>query len=172
VSRGALVVLREKRLGDAPDDYRWRCEPELSRFDAARPLTMTYLEYLALYREELFYPSPYRRGLAIEDLEGRHIGNIMYYNIDTLRAEAELGITIAEPDYWGHGYGAEAVQLLSEHLLMRRGFRRLHLKTLSWNERARRCFQNCGFVECGRAHRAGNTFVIMELRREWLDRSQ
>ena len=29
VARGARVALREKRLGDAPDDYRWRSEPEL-----------------------------------------------------------------------------------------------------------------------------------------------
>jgi len=94
VARGARVALREKRLGDAPDDYRWRSEPELSRYDAARPLVVTYHEYLALYREELLYPSPYRRSLAIEDEAGRHIGNIMYYNIDTLRQEAELGITM------------------------------------------------------------------------------
>lgn len=168
VARGQGVVLREKRLGDAPNDYRWRCEPELSRYDAARPLTLTYQEYLALYREELLFPGPYRRSLAIEDHEGWHIGNAMYYNIDTLRQEAEIGITIGERKHWGRGLGTAAMRLLVDYLLGRLGFSRLHLKTLAWNRRARRCFQKAGFVECGQAQRGGNSFVLMELRQEWL----
>ena len=172
VARGARVTLREKRLGDAWNDYRWRSQAELSRFDAARPLTITYPEYLALYREELLYPSPYRRGLAIEDEEGRHIGNIMYYNIDALRQEAELGVTIGEPEYWNKGYGTEAVRLVVEHLLGKPGFRRVYLKTLDWNSRARRSFEKVGFVEYGRAQRAGNSFTLMEIRREWLTPSE
>ncbi len=168
VARGARILLREKRLDDVSDDYRWRTASELSRYDAARPLTLTYQEYLALYRDELLYPSPYRRSLAIEDEGGRHIGNIMYYNIDTLRQEAELGVTIGERQYWNQGYGTEAVRLLVEHLLGGMGFRRVHLKTLAWNRRAHRCFEKAGFVECGRTHRSGNSFVLLELRREWL----
>jgi len=169
VARGAKVVLREKRLGDAWHDYHWRSQAELSRFDAARPLSITYPEYLALFREEILYPSPYRRSLAIETEEGRHIGNIMYYNIDALRQEAELGVTIGETDCWGKGYGTEAVRLLVERLLGRLGFRRVYLKTLDWNQRAQRAFQKAGFVECGRAFRSGNGFTLMEVRREWLD---
>jgi RimJ/RimL family protein N-acetyltransferase len=168
VARGERVVLREKRLGDAYNDHRWRSDPELSRFDAARPLTMTLQEFIALFREELLYPSPYRRSLAIEDEQGRHIGNIMYYNIDTLRQEAELGITIGERNRWGRGYGTEAVRLLAEYLLGRLGFARVHLKTLAWNRRARSAFQKAGFAQCGRAFRGGNSFVLMEYRQEWL----
>ncbi len=168
IAKGERVVLREKRLGDATDDYRWRSTPSLSRFDAARPLTMNYQQYLALFREELLYPSPYRRSFGIEDGAGRHIGNIMYYNIDALRQEAELGITIGEPAYWGQGFGSEAVQLLVTYLIERQGFRRLYLKTLEWNARARQCFLNVGFAECGKVSRSGNTFVLMEFRCEWL----
>jgi len=168
VARGPRILLREKRLGDAVDDYRWRSEPDLARYDAARPLTVNYQEYLAVYREELLYPTPYRHSLAIDDEAGRHIGNVMYYNIDTIRQEAELGITIGERACWGQGYGSEAIRLLVEHLVGRLGFRRLHLKTLSWNRRAQRAFERAGFAECGRARRGGNSFILMELRREWL----
>src|SRR5438876_11169242 len=90
VARGELVVLREKRLADAPDDYRWRTDPELAKFDAARPFAASYPDYLSLYRDELSYPSPYRRSVAIEDSDGHHIGNAMYYNIDAIRREAEI----------------------------------------------------------------------------------
>jgi RimJ/RimL family protein N-acetyltransferase len=168
VAKGEQVLLREKRLGDAPADFRWRSTAALSRYDAARPLTMSYQQYLALYREELLFPSPYRRSFGIEDAAGRHIGNVMYYNVDSLRQEAELGITIGEPAYWGQGFGSEAVLLLATHLFERQGFQRLYLKTLDWNARARECFRKVGFAEYGRSSRSGNTFVLMELRSEWL----
>lgn len=172
IARGASVVLRQKRLGDAPNDYRWRSQPELARYDAAAPLTISFQEYLALCREEMLYPNPHRRMFAIEDRQGRHIGNIMYYNVDTLHQEAELGITIGDQRCWGRGYGTEAVRLLVQYLIGRLGLRRVHLKTLAWNHRARRCFQKAGFVECGRRERGGHTFILMELRREWLEGSQ
>lgn len=169
VVRGERVLLREKRLGDAPTDYRWRSRAELTRYDAARPLTMSYQEYLALYREELLYPNPHRRTLAIEDAAGQHIGNVMYYNVDTLRQEAELGITIGDRRYWGQGCGTEAMQLFVEYLFRQLGLQRVHLKTLAWNGRAQRCFEKAGFAACGRRLRGGGSFVLMECRREWLE---
>lgn len=162
IARGTRVVLREKRLDDAENDHRWRTEPDLSRYDAARPLKAGYAEFLTLHRDDLLSPSPYRRSLAIEDFSGRHIGNVMYYNIDLIHGETELGITIGEREYWGAGYGTEAVRLLVEYLIGRLGFRRVYLKTLTWNTRARRCFEKAGFVECGRTNRGGNEFVLME----------
>jgi ribosomal-protein-alanine N-acetyltransferase len=169
VARGELIVLREKRLGDAHSDFRWRTDAELARFDAARPFGATYHDYLALFRDELTYPSPYRRSLAIEDMDGRHIGNAMYYNIDTIRREAEIGITIGERDYWGKGFGTDAVAALVRHIFRVTGFRRIYLKTLDWNVRAQRSFEKAGFRVCGRSRRGGNAFVIMEFMAAWLD---
>ena len=170
VARGEAIVLREKRLADAPDDYRWRTDAELARFDAARPFAATYSDYLLLYRDELTYPSPYRRSLAIEDIDGRHIGNAMYYNIDSIRREAEIGITIGEPEYWSRGYGTDAVATLVRHIFRATGFRRIYLKTLDWNVRAQRAFEKAGFRVCGRSRRGGNSFIVMEYMSAWLSR--
>lgn len=168
VARGQLIVLREKRLGDAYNDFRWRTDSELARFDAARPFAATYGDYLALYRDELSYPSPYRRSLAIEDANGRHIGNAMYYNIDSGRREAEIGITIGERQYWGRGCGSDAVTTLVRYIMVVNGFRRVYLKTLEWNSRARRAFEKAGFRVSGRARRGGNVFIVMEFLAAWL----
>jgi len=167
VARGEHTVLREKRLGDAREDYRWRTDAELARYDAARPFAASFDDYLALYRDELRYPSPYRRTLAVEDAAGCHIGNVMYYNIDTIRREAEIGITIGERSYWSRGYGTDAVRTLVRHILGTTGFRRVYLKTLDWNVRAQRAFEKAGFRVCGRSRRGGNTFVVMEYLSAW-----
>lgn len=162
VARGERIVLREKRLSDARDDYGWRTDAELARFDAARPFAASFEDYVALYRDELTYPSPYRRSFAIENLDGLHIGNAMYYNIDATRREAEIGITIGERAFWGQGYGTDAVDTLSRHILTAMGFRRVHLKTLDWNTRAQRAFEKAGFERIGRSRRGGNSFIVME----------
>ncbi len=169
VARGDLVVLREKRLADARDDFRWRTDAELARYDAACPFAAAYPDYLALYRDELAYPSPYRHSLEIEDLDGRHIGNTMYYNIDAVRREAEIGITIGERDYWNRGYGTDAVRTLVRRIIEATEFRRVYLKTLDWNERAQHAFEKAGFRACGRSRRGGNAFVVMEFLAAWLD---
>ena len=38
VARGECVILREKRLADAEDDFRWRTDAELTQRDLARLL--------------------------------------------------------------------------------------------------------------------------------------
>lgn len=169
VARGERVVLREKRLTDATLDYRWRTDAELARFDAARPFSAAYDDYVSLFRDELRYPSPYRRSFAIEDNDGRHIGNVMYYNIDAVRREAEIGITVGERDYWSKGYGTDAVRTLVQHIIRVTGFRRIYLKTLDWNVRAQRSFEKAGFRNAGRSRRGGNTFVVMEFMSAWSD---
>ena len=168
VVRGAKVVLREKRASDAAADHAWRSDPEMARFDAARPFSASFDDFRALHEEELAYPSSSRRSLAIEDHAGRHIGNVMYYNIDYARGEAELGITIGVREYWGQGYGTDAVRSLVRHLFTKTALRRVYLKTLDWNERAHRCFEKAGFAVYGSIRRGGHDFTLMELRREWL----
>ena len=40
--KGDKVRIREKREGDIRNEYSWRVDPELSRLDATRPMTMSY----------------------------------------------------------------------------------------------------------------------------------
>ena len=167
LARGTRVVLRGKRLSDAPQDYAWRSDPNLARYDASPPLRGTQAEYVASYTEELLHPPACRRVIAVDDLQERHIGNVMYYNIDLARREAEVGITIGEPAYWGRGYGSEAVRLLVDYIFATTSLTRLYLHTLDWNLRAQRSFARAGFRDCGRAYRSGYIFHVMEARREW-----
>ena len=50
---GQKILLREKILHDARDDYRWRTDSELAELDAADPLRMGFDDYLRFYQDEL-----------------------------------------------------------------------------------------------------------------------
>jgi RimJ/RimL family protein N-acetyltransferase len=168
IARGKMVVLRRKRREDALADYAWRKDPELVRYDAAKPITSSFVDFHALWDDELENPSPFRCTFAVEDGEGRHIGNVMYYNIDRLKGEAEVGITIGDRRYWGRGYGTDALKTLIRYLFTNTNLNRLRLKTLDWNHRAQRAFEKAGFVPCGKSRRSDGSFILMELRREWV----
>ncbi len=165
LARGIRVVLRAKRLDDAEQDYEWRRDPELATFDAARPYNGSLKDYSSIFSDELSYPSPYRRTLAVEDSEGRHIGNVMYYNLDFQRREAEIGVTIGLREYWGRGYGTDLLQIFLRYLFKNLPLERIYLKTLDWNVRAQHCFEKAGFRPYGVSRRGEHNFVLMEIHK-------
>jgi|YNPNPStandDraft_1061719.scaffolds.fasta_scaffold123744_1 RimJ/RimL family protein N-acetyltransferase len=165
VITGEKVRLRSKTIKDAANDYQWRKDEELSRLDAAIPLSISYGEYLLFYGEELYGATDDHFRFGIETLDGRHIGNCAIYNIDRFRREAELGVMIGDRAYWGRGYGSDAVSTLVRHVFASTDLKRLHLKTLEWNVRAQKCFRKCGFVPFGRRVNGGHDFILMEILR-------
>lgn len=166
IAVGTKVVLRRKRSSDARDDYQWRCDPDLARYDGAPPLRMSYSDFLSTFSYELSNVSPYRETFAIEDEHENHIGNIMYYNADLRRGDAELGVSIGERLRWGQGYGTDAVMTFLRFLFQDTDLRRIYLHTLEWNLRAQRSFQKAGFATVKTSWRNGLKFVVMEVERE------
>ena len=170
--RGQKVILREKKYSDSENDYMWRRDPELIVLDAAPRLKLSRREYIAYSNEEIRNPSRRRRRFAIDSLDGTHIGNCMYYDIDEINKQAELGILIGDKDYWGKGYGEDAVNTLVLHIFNTSQIKRIYLKTLDWNTRAQRCFHKCGFVNCGEVSKDSNNFIVMEIYRSWITKRE
>lgn len=165
VSNGQYVVLRNKTLDDAADDYRWRTDDELAELDATVSLRMSFDDFIKHLQQEIDHPMIWVRRYAIDTVDGIHIGNCMAYDISTVSGEAELGILIGHRDYWGIGYGSDAVRQLLSILFDIPSIRRVYLHTLDWNLRARRAFAGCGFREVRPVRRAGKDFIRMEITR-------
>jgi RimJ/RimL family protein N-acetyltransferase len=163
---GTRVRLREKKMADVRADYRWQADAELARLDAAEPMNVPFSFYLLDYAAELHRPRSGRFPMAIETMEGRHIGNLTLYDIDEKTGEAQVGIMIGEREFWGQRYGADALSAVVDHVFRATSLVRLYLKTLGWNLRAQKSFAAAGFVPCGEMQRNGHTFLLMELTRE------
>ena len=170
---GAKVTLRDKREEDAELDYIWRSDPELARLDAAYPLTMSFDRYLKIFRDQLRYPTPGSHHFSTETLDGKFIGNCMYYDLDRVNLQAELGIVIGDRDYWSNSYGYDAVTTLLDHMFTEKGLKRVYLHTLEWNKRAQRCFEKSGFKPVKMVRRISQDFILMEvLREDWFAKSE
>lgn len=163
---GKNIRLREKKFSDVRNDYNWQSDAVLSRFDAVPVLTLPFAVYVLDYTAEIKRPRGNRFPLAIETLDGKHIGNCTCYEIDEKEREAQLGIMIGDPAYRDKGYGQDVVNTLIDHVFRTTNLKRIYLKTLDWNLRAQKCFMKCGFKPYGQMSRDGNSFVLMELSRD------
>jgi [ribosomal protein S5]-alanine N-acetyltransferase len=169
---GEKIRLREKKLTDVRTDYRWQSDPELAKLDAAPALVMSFTLYLLDYSSVIYEHNRDRFPLAVETLEGKHIGNCTLYDIDDRKGEGQVGIMIGDKDYWNQGYGTDVMSTLATYIFQNSSLDRLYLKTLDWNLRAQKCFTRSGFKQCGWMQRDGYNFMLMELYRDQWEKRQ
>lgn len=86
--------------------------------------------------------------------EGRFLGEIRLDDIDRQDRRARLAVGLFDPGKLGQGLGREAIMLVLNHAFAKMGLHRVDLRVLSYNARAIRCYQACGFREEGRERQA------------------
>ena len=96
-----------------------------------------------------------RHGFAIRTLsDDRLIGLIGLYTTSPAQREASLGVQIGERDYWGKGYGTDALRVLLRYAFAELNLARVSLSFLEGNDRAQRSYEKCGFKYEGRERQA------------------
>ncbi len=94
---------------------------------------------------------------VIRTLDGdRAIGFIELDGISWTNREAWIGIGIGEREFWGKGYGTDAMQVLTRYAFTELQLRRLSLNVYEYNVRAQRSYQKAGFVVEGHARQVLN----------------
>jgi RimJ/RimL family protein N-acetyltransferase len=169
--KGDRVTLRALRRDDVEQMRQSANDVELELLggDPPRPQSVEVIQ--AWYDEKIAKDNKDSVNFAIE-ADGKYIGFCGLWRFDLTAQTCELGIGIGDRDYWGRGYGREAIGLLLDYAFRLRNQRRVWLTTSSDNERALRCYRACGFVEEGRlrAHLwSGGRYVdqvIMGILRE------
>lgn len=171
---GSLVVLKPIVMETFSEAVsRWSQNGEYSRLaNADEAVLWTRPQTREFFEKEIdsFY------GFAIHALDGdRLIGSIDLGGFDAAARNAWVGIGIGEAEFWGKGYGTEAMRLI-----LRFGFEELNLNRVSldvfeYNQRGVRSYLKCGFKEEGRhrqallrGERRWDLIFMGILREEWL----
>lgn len=141
-----------KGAADAGSIARWSRDSEFWRLAHTDP---AYPE-LAKNVKQLLDEEPLsRQRFAIRTLaDDQLIGLIGLYTIYWPHAEAFMGIQIGERDYWGRGYGTDALRVLLRYGFLELNLQRVALSFLEGNERAQRSYEKCGFRIEGRERQA------------------
>jgi RimJ/RimL family protein N-acetyltransferase len=78
------------------------------------------------------------------------IGGTGIFGIDWTSRSAEAGISIYNPEFWGKGFGAEALELLLGFAFRDLNMNRIGLEVFDFNKRAYKCYVKVGFRETGK----------------------
>jgi RimJ/RimL family protein N-acetyltransferase len=107
------------------------------------------------------------------------IGSVDLGGIDWVSGNAWVGIGIGEREYWGKGYGSDAMNVLLDFAFGSLNLKRISLTVFEYNERAIKSYLKVGFREEGRMRqwmqRAGERYDLIFmgiLREEWEERQQ
>ena len=60
-----------------------------------------------------------------------------------------MGIFIGDKACWGKGYGPDAIRQLLRYAFEELNLHKVYLTHFGQNERGRRCYEKCGFVQEG-----------------------
>jgi len=143
---GDLCYLSPVCIEDAPRFVEWLNDLEVAANLALAhqiisvPGERDILERIA--RENEVY--------SIVDIEtDRLIGNCGLHRVDHINRTADCGLFIGDKDYWGRGYGTDAMKLLLDFAFNLLKLRNVKLDVYEFNTRAIRCYEKCGFKRIG-----------------------
>ncbi len=156
----------------APLMARWANDSEYVRLQDDDPCQLPSIRQ---WQEWAINPNPSGEFFVIRELASdRIIGFLGLGMRKWIHAETYVGIGLGEREYWGRGYGTEAMRLALQYAFQELNLHRVSLSVIAYNERAIRSYEKAGFRSEGRLRqtirRAGRRWdeVCMSiLRREW-----
>lgn len=175
--KGKKVILRPINLEkDLDNFYKWIIDPEVMKFlgNALKPLT----------REEEFQELKRILGdksnffFAIDELKsGKHIGSTALHKVYHFDGTATAGMMIGDKNFWGQGYGTDALMALLRFAFLDQNLRRINSAAIAFNKRSIRCQQKCGFIiegvkrkEVFKNGRYHDLVMLALFKNDWLKR--
>lgn len=173
---GKLVKLRSYKEADIERAIEFINDEEVKKLlDSNIPFPMTK------WQEEEWIKSrkvgaDFTYDFAIEDLEtGKYIGGCSINECDVKNRNCTIGIMIGDKEYWGRGYGSDALKVLIKFIFEEVNMNKIKLGVFSFNSRAIACYKKVGFKEEGilknELYRSGKYYDIIQMaifKDEWI----
>ncbi len=175
---GKLVRLAAFDLERDPEfNARWNQDSQFQQLLSSDPARLSSPKQMKEWMEN-HYGEMY--GFSIRSLaDDLPIGFVDLSGVDWVARNCWVGIGIGEREYWGKGYGSDAMNLVLRFAFESLNLNRVTLDVFEYNERAYRSYCKCGFKEEGRLRqwmqRGGERFDLIFmgiLREEWEERQK
>lgn len=146
---GELVTLRPAERADVPRLHEMLADMAVAVQAEPGPIVPQSLAaYEARFERQIANP-PKQHVLLVIEAGGELVGECGLYDIDHFNGRCDLGIALGK-DYWGKGYGQDAVKTLVDYAFTHLDLRRVGLRVLADDPRAVGAYTKAGFVQEGR----------------------
>ena len=145
---GKKVRIRAVETTDLDEIMKWVNDPEvidnlLMRYPVSRHLEEKWLE------KALDTSDMRNKAFSIETKDGVYLGGIGLHKINWENRSAEVGIVIGKKEYWGKGYGTDAMLAILEFAFNHMNLHRVYLEVYDFNVRGIKSYEKCGFKKEG-----------------------
>lgn len=174
---GRLVHLTAEDPESLAKSYsQWGRDTEFSRLlDSAPPFTFSEKKWKEWMEKDLEKSNDYV--FSIRSIDGEQLlGFVALFDLHWQHGDTMVAIALGEREYWGKGYGTEAMMLMLGYVFKELNLRRVSLIVFEYNPRAIRSYLKAGFIEEGRIRgamlREGKRwdFIWMGVMRdEWME---
>ncbi|MFH1336727.1 MAG: GNAT family protein [Candidatus Zixiibacteriota bacterium] len=145
---GKKVRIRALEKTDMDEIMKWINDPEVMDNLLMRYPVSRYLEEKWL--EKAYDTGDMRnKAFALETKDGIYLGGIGLHKINWENRHAEVGIVIGKKEYWGKGYGTDAMFALLDFAFNHMNLHRVYLQVYDFNTRGIRSYEKCGFKKEG-----------------------
>jgi RimJ/RimL family protein N-acetyltransferase len=153
---GELVRLTaEEPEFRAKQEARWARDTEFHRLADSDPAQLysdkKIKEWLDKNVEDGFKPERY--SFSIRALNDDKLIGFLGLWLNLIHSEVWVGIGIGEREYWGKGYGTDAMKVCVRYSFMELGAQRVSLGVHEYNPRALRAYEKAGFRLEGRTRK-------------------
>jgi RimJ/RimL family protein N-acetyltransferase len=175
---GELVHLVAEDVKTIAETFsRWYRDSEYWRLMASNPAMPHSPQSIKKWLEKLEQNNPPAESFwfLVRTLEDdKLIGEVELDGVQWAHGDTFVGISLGEREYWGRGYGTDAMRVMLRYAFMELNLFRVSLNVYGYNRRAIRSYEKVGFKYEGQArkviHRDGKRFDLMFmgiLREEW-----
>jgi RimJ/RimL family protein N-acetyltransferase len=175
---GHRIRLRPVEKDDLARFVKWFSDPELRSFLASyNPVSQAQEERWFERNQQLGDQQTWAIDAQPADMAVGpwvHIGSCGFHQIEWRHRQGEVGIAIGARDYWGKGYGTDALQTLAAWGFYTLNLNRIYLRVYADNPRAIRCYEKVGFQIEGRLRQDNfsngayrDTLLMGLLREDW-----
>ncbi len=157
--------------------WRWNQDSEWERLlDSDPSRLLSEKKWKEWLNKDLEKGGPDDVFFAIRTLEGDTlIGFVALFNLFMQHGDTLVAIALGEREYWGCGYGTDAMRVMLRYAFKELNLRRVGLIVFEYNARAIRSYEKAGFTREGRVRGAMQRdgrrwdFLYMGiLKEEWL----
>ncbi len=129
----------------------WNMDTEYYRLlDSDPPRLWSEKQFKEWSEKDLEKDEPNSVFFMIRTLDGeKPIGFMGLFDILWNHGDALIGIGLGEREYWGNGYGTDAMRTLLSFAFTEMNLRRASLIVFDYNPRAYRSYEKCGFTKEG-----------------------